>query len=209
MDLNEMKASWQLLSDRLQKQEIVNKRMIREMITRRTVSAHTRLVVSNGAGFCLLIAIMVALLIGRNSIQIRPEVFWIGIGALWVVIVYTLVSARFLSRFNLEKGTLVELRNWVLQLRKRQRMELWGGPIYGSIFFLIVFFLHHHYRSVYQLLVDVGAIVFAAVAVYYSYRYIDKKSADEIARGVKELEELEQDEMPAKEVRGKAEGERD
>lgn len=201
MDLNEMKASWQLLNERLQKQEIVNKRMIREMITRRTVSAHTRLVMSNGAGLCLLIAIVGALLIARNSIQIRPEVFWIAIGALGAVIVYTLGSARFLNRFNLEKGTLVELRNWVLQLKKRQRMELWGGPIYGLVFFLIVFFLHHHYRSAYQLLVDAGAAVFAAVAVYYSYRYIDKKSADEIAQGLKELEELEQEEASSVEVR--------
>lgn len=83
-------------------------------------------------------------------------------------------------------------------------MELCVGPIYGLVFFLIIFFLHHHYRSAYQLLVDAGAVVFAAVGVYYSYRYIDKKAADEIAGGLKELEEVEQEEASLVKVRKEA-----
>lgn len=194
MDLNEMKANWQQLSHRLQQQEIVNQRIIKEMIGKRTRSAHTRLIVSNILSFILVAVVLLAILLLGKQAGIRPEAVWIAVGTLPPVLAYIVASARFLNRFNLEKSTLCELRSWVLQLRKRQRMELWTGAVYGGAVFLTGMGLNRHYQSGYQLVVDGIILAFAAGAAYFSYQYIHKKSSDEIAEGLQELQELEQPE---------------
>lgn len=197
MDLNEMKASWQLLDKRLRQQEIVNKRIIQEMIARRTRSAHSRLIVSHLSGFVIVAAVLILILALRNPIGIRPEAIWIALGTLLPLLVYMMASARFLRRFDLEKSTLCQLRSWVLQLRKRQRMELRVGILYGTAVFCAGLLLNRHYHSAYQLLIDAVVVVFAAGITYFSYHHIEKKSADEIARGLQELEELERCETDA------------
>ena len=43
MELEELKAGWSILNEQLAKSEMLNKRIIKEMITNRTQSAYERL----------------------------------------------------------------------------------------------------------------------------------------------------------------------
>lgn len=201
MDLNEMKKSWQHLSERLRQQEIINQRILKEMIVQRTRTAHTRLIVSNLLGFMLVAAVLVAILTLGKTAHIRPEAVWIAVGTLPPVLIYILESARFLRRFDLEKSTPCQLRSWVLQLRKRQRWEIRVGVVYGGTVFCAGFLMNRHYQSPYQWLIDGAILAFVAAITYFSYQYIDKKSTDEITAGLQELEELQQPEAEAETIR--------
>ena len=61
MELEELKANWNILNERLQKNEILNRRIVKDMITNRILTAQQRLQWKMVIGYCVyLIALLLA-----------------------------------------------------------------------------------------------------------------------------------------------------
>lgn len=193
MELEELKASWNILNERLQQNEILNKRIVKEMITKRTMAARDRLLKVNvgGALFILLIAIVIIITRGRVVVRLEAEIItWAGLS---LAFAYMLFSICFLSRFNMEKCSLAELSRWTIKLRRMLRLELLIAPLVGLLMLIAIFFVHHHYRSVRQMLFDLVMVLLVGVVSYCGYKFIDKRSVDEIEKGLEELKEFEEE----------------
>lgn len=72
MELEELKAGWNVLNERLAQNEILNKRIIKEMIVTRTNSALSRLKWMNWGGIVLVFVMFILVLIMKNIVVIRP-----------------------------------------------------------------------------------------------------------------------------------------
>jgi cation transport ATPase len=193
MELEELKASWSVLNERLEKNEILNRRIIREMITKRTMGARDRLVRANVGGMVFILLVALVLIFMKSRVVMRWEaefIVWLG---LFLAFIYCVVSLRFLSRFDLAKCSLAELKCWTIKLKKQLHIECIIALSYGVIMLITIFFAHHHYRSVPQMLFDLVLILFTIGAGYFTYKYVDKKSAEEIEKGLEELKEFEEE----------------
>ena len=66
MELEELKAGWNVLNERLAQNEILNKRIIKDMIVTRTNSALSRLKWMNWGGIILVFVMFILVLIMKN-----------------------------------------------------------------------------------------------------------------------------------------------
>jgi len=193
MELEDLKAGWNVLNERLEQNEILNKRIIKEMITKRTVAARDRLVRCCAGGIVFLLLVGIVILMTRGKTIVRPEAEVIVWSAIILAFVYSVLSYIFLSRFDLERCSLIELKKWTIKLKRMLRLELIFTIVFVCIAFVSIFFIHHHYRSVQQMLVDVMLILLIIVGGYMGYKNVDKKSVDEIEKGLEELKEFEEE----------------
>ena len=193
MELEDLKAGWNVLNERLEQNEILNKRIIKEMITKRTVAARDRLVRCCAGGIVFLLLVSIVILMTRGKTIVRPEAEVIVWSAIILAFVYSVLSYIFLSRFDLERCSLIELKKWTIKLKRMLRLELIFTIVFVCIAFVSIFFIHHHYRSVQQMLVDVMLILLIIVGGYMGYKNVDKKSVDEIEKGLEELKEFEEE----------------
>ena len=163
------------------------------MITKRTVAARDRLVRCCAGGIVFLLLVGIVILMTRGKTIVRPEAEVIVWSAIILAFVYSVLSYIFLSRFDLERCSLIELKKWTIKLKRMLRLELIFTIVFVCIAFVSIFFIHHHYRSVQQMLVDVMLILLIIVGGYMGYKNVDKKSVDEIEKGLEELKEFEEE----------------
>lgn len=123
-----MKASWNALDKRLEESEIVNIRMVKEMIAQKTKSAYDRILGLNIYNLVVNLLIIGAVFpfvythtpISTTSFVIIEAAMIIGL----VPIVWKLL---LLSKFDLEGKKCNELRGLMLQYKKVYHSEyLWG-----------------------------------------------------------------------------------
>ena len=115
MELNELKESWQLLNEQLQKNEIVNRKVVKLLIGKRMLTARDRLIRANWVAILALGVILLIVPLAAVRVTIRPEMFWLIYTLLPAVMLYALWSIHFVSKLDLASCTLVEIRRWVLR----------------------------------------------------------------------------------------------
>ena len=162
MELEELKAGWNVLNERLAQNEILNKRIIKDMIVTRTNSALSRLKWMNWGGIILVFVMFILVLIMKNIVVIRP-------------------AAMIISG----------LLGGCIKFRRIQRCGMFVGPLVALIVIVSIFFIHHHYRSLYHMIVDAIGVLFGVCIGYLCYKYVDKKSIETIEKGLEELKEFE------------------
>ena len=227
MELEELKKQWDLLSEQLKKNEIVNHAVIKRMIEKRTLSARDRLIGANVIAVFLLAGMLILFPLAATRVIIRQELLWMFyivfplliLYSLWnihvlykfnlatrtllelhrwilsivfpLLILYSFWNIHVLYKFNLATRTLLELHRWILSYKRRLRIEIWCTPFLVIGLFSSVFLIHHHYRSTLMVVFDILMLAVSVVAGYICYRYVDKRSVDEIEQGMKDLQDLE------------------
>ena len=119
MELEELKASWNALDKRLAESEIVNMRMVKELIAQKTKSAYNRIYGINLYNFVVNILILGVVFpfvfmhtpIMTSSFVVIETVMVLGlIPQIWKI--------SLLSKFDLEGKSCGELRRLVLRYKK-------------------------------------------------------------------------------------------
>ena len=191
MELDELKANWELLNEQLRKSEVLNRKVAKELIEKRILTARDRLVRANLLAIGLLLFFLMVIPLAAMHVSIRQEVLWITYTVLPATVLYSLWSIRFLYKFDLQTSTLLDLRKWVIAYKRRIRRELYCTPFIALGLFVSVFIIHHHYRSVQLMVLDGIMLLTGALATYLGYMYWDKRSIAEIESGLKELQDFE------------------
>ena len=112
MELDELKANWELLNEQLRKSEVLNRKVAKELIEKRISTARDRLVRANLLAIGLLLFFLVVIPLAAMHVTIRQEVLWIVYTVLPATVLYSLWSIRFLYKFDLQTSTLLDLRKW-------------------------------------------------------------------------------------------------
>jgi len=191
MELEELKNQWNLLSEQLKKNEIINHEAIKRMIEKRTLSARDRLIGANVIAVFVLSGMLFLFPLAATRVIIRQELLWMFYIVFPLLILYSLWNIHVLYKFNLATRTLLELHRWVLSYKRGLRIEIWCTPFLTLGLFISVFLIHHHYRNLLMVVFDILMLSVGMMAGYICYRYVDKRSVDEIEQGMKDLQDLE------------------
>jgi len=119
MELDELKASWHTLDQRLAENEIVNLRIVKELIAQKTKTAYDRLIGLNLYNFVVAVLITCGVfpLIFMNT-PISTTSFVIVETLLVIGLVPQVRKLTVLSAFNVESKKCNELRSLVLRYKK-------------------------------------------------------------------------------------------
>lgn len=90
MELEELKNQWNLLSEQLKKNEIINHEAIKRMIEKRTLSARDRLIGANVIAVFVLTGMLFLFPLAATRVIIRQELLWMFYIVFPLLILYSL-----------------------------------------------------------------------------------------------------------------------
>ena len=202
MELDELKTSWNALDKRLAETEIVNLRVVKEMIQQKTKSAYNGIVGQNlySLVVTLVVAVVVFPFVYKNT-SISITSFVIIEAVLLTGLIPQIWKLLLLSRFDLDGKKTNELDGLVLRYKKFCNNEsLWTivcVTLAMVAFYVMEFGFNQNAAyvfSVNNILLFVGLTLFTfalAFAVGLWHRRRHAQQMQEIERGLEELREFE------------------
>ena len=194
MELEELKASWNILNEQLANSEMLNKRIIKEMITNRTQSAYDRLFRFDLFGLILVLGlcIMFPILVTTGKIVLKPLSFALLEGAVAIGLFMQLFFFSVLLRFDMEKKKICELTKLVLTYKLWMKRNTVIGSWIGMAA-LIAFLFIEKARLVgnWEMRLT-GAFILASVVMFFQTRFY-LKNIRAVEKGLSELKEFEEE----------------
>ncbi len=201
MELEALKASWNKLDERLAETEIVNLRIVKEMISQKTRSAYDRIVGQNiySLVVSLLIICFVFPCVYMNT-SIQTASFAIVEGVMVIGLIPLVWKLSLLSRFDLGSKRCNELSRLVLSYKKichKEKIWMIGAVCLAMIAFYILelgFNSEAGYKLGTRLLLPIGlSLLTFGIGLVFAKWQLSRhaQSLQEIERGLEELREFE------------------
>ena len=202
MELEALKASWNKLDERLAETEIVNLRMVKEMIQQKTKSAFDHIMGQNIYSFVvnMLIICVVFPFVYLNT-PIQTTSFAIVEGVMVIGLIPMLWKLSLLSKFDLGGKSSSELSRLVLTYKKvchQEKVWMIGAVCLAMIAFYILelgFNTKAGYEFGTRLLLPLGLslLTFGLGLVFAKWQLRrHAHQLQEIEQGLAELKEFEQ-----------------
>lgn len=202
MELDDLKTSWNAFDKRLAETEIVNMRMVKEMVSQKTKTAFEHIVGHNIYGFVVTLFIMCIVFpyVWMNT-PITLTSFVIVEGAMAIGLIPQIQKLLLLSKFNLGDKTTSELSALVLRYKKVYHSEkLWTIAIVATAF--IAFYISElgfNTEADYQLGINRVLLVVGLTLLTFALAFViglwqrrrHAQQMQEIERGLAELREFE------------------
>ena len=201
MELEALKASWNKLDERLAETEIVNLRMVKEMIQQKTKSAFDHIMGQNIYSFVvnMLIICVVFPFVYLNT-PIQTTSFAIVEGVMVIGLIPMLWKLSLLSKFDLGGKSSSELSRLVLTYKKvchQEKVWMIGAVCLAMIAFYILelgFNTEAGYEFSTRLLLPLGLSLLTFGLGFVFAKWQIRRHAQqlqEIERGLEELREFE------------------
>ena len=202
MELDELKASWKQLDKRLAESEIVNLRIVKEMISQKTKSAYDRIY---GLNLYNLVVTAVMTAIVFPWIYMHTPISPVSFAIVEVVMVLGMIpqiwKLNLLSRFDLQHKRCNELNRLVLHYKQaRQREVVWG--ITSVSLAMVAFYISelgfntavdYGFSNRVWVVVGLTLLTFALAFVIGLWQHRrHAQQMQEIERGLEELKEFEE-----------------
>ena len=201
MELETLKASWNALDKRLAETEIVNLRIVKEMIQQKTKSAYDGIVGQNIYSFVvnMLIICVVFPYVYMNT-PIRTISFAIVEGVMVIGLIPMIWKLSLLSRFDMGSKSCHQLSRTVLCYKKICHQEkIW--MIAAVCLAMVAFYISElgfnaeaGYTLGTRLLLPLGLSLITLIVGYFFAQWQLRRHAQqlqEIERGLEELKEFE------------------
>ncbi|MBO4985243.1 MAG: hypothetical protein J6C87_06325 [Bacteroides sp.] len=187
MNLEEMKQGWNVLNNRLAQNEIVNQRIIKEMIMRKTESAHDILYRQNLRGVIITFLIGAFVLpFGKlQGMPITREAFLVLETYIFLGLLYQGYMFYLLSRFNLQTMNPDTILRNILKYKKLSLDDRRYG-IPSMLLIVVICFLLQQAFNVYAIIATVVCLLLGISLIYMQNKRQDRK-LKEIEEGLKEL----------------------
>ena len=201
MELEALKASWNKLDERLAETEIVNLRVVKEVIQQKTRSAYDKIVGQNIYSFVvnILIICIVFPYVYMNT-PIQTTSFAIVEGVMIIGLIPMVWKLSLLSKFDLAGKSSSELSRLVLTYKKvchQEKVWMIGAVCLAMIAFYILelgFNTEAGYELSPRLMLPLGLslLTFALGIVFAKWQLRrHAQQLQEIERGLEELREFE------------------
>ena len=203
MELEALKANWKAIDKRLEETEIVNLRLVKEMIQQKTRSAYDKIVGHNIYSLVvnLLIICVVFPYVYMNT-PIQTSSFAIVEGVMVIGLIPLAWKLSLLSKFDLSRKSCSELSRLVLSYKKichHEKVWMIAAVCLAMIAFYILelgFNKEAGYMLGTRLILPLGLSLLTVVlglllAKWQLHRHAQQ--LQEIEQGLKELEELKKE----------------
>ena len=196
-----MKASWNKLDERLAETEIVNLRIVKEMIEQKTKTAYDHIMGQNVYSFVvnMLIICVVFPYVYLNT-PIKTTSFAIVEGVMVIGMIPMVWKLSLLSKFDISGKRSSELSRLVLSYKKichQEKVWMIGAVCLAMIAFYILelgFNTEAGYVLGMRLMLPLGLSLLTLVLGFFFAKWQLRRHAQqlqEIERGLEELHELE------------------
>ena len=196
-----MKASWNKLDERLAETEIVNLRVVKEMIEQKTKTAYDHIMGQNVYSFVvnMLIICVVFPYVYLNT-PIKTTSFAIVEGVMVIGLIPLVWKLSLLSKFDVSGKSSSELSRLVLSYKKichQEKVWMIGAVCLAMIAFYILelgFNTEAGYVLGMRLMLPLGLSLLTLVLGFFFAKWQLRRHAQqlqEIERGLEELHELE------------------
>ena len=201
MELEALKASWNKLDERLAETEIVNLRVVKEMIEQKTKTAYDHIMGQNVYSFVvnMLIICVVFPYVYLNT-PIKATSFAIVEGVMVIGLIPLVWKLSLLSKFDISGKRSSELSRLVLSYKKichQEKVWMIGAVCLAMIAFYILelgFNTEAGYVLGVRLILPLGLSLLTLVLGFFFAKWQLRRHAQqlqEIERGLEELHELE------------------
>ena len=201
MELEALKASWNKLDERLAETEIVNLRVVKEMIEQKTKTAYDHIMGQNVYNFVvnMLIICVVFPYVYLNT-PIKATSFAIVEGVMVIGLIPLVWKLSLLSKFDVSGKSSSELSRLVLSYKKichQEKVWMIGAVCLAMIAFYILelgFNTDAGYVLGMRLILPLGLSLLTLVLGFFFAKWQLRRHAQqlqEIERGLEELHELE------------------
>lgn len=194
MELDDLKQNWELINKRLQENEVLNKRIIKEMITKRTTSAYNKLLNIEIISLIIMIILIPTFLIISQTVKYPPALPWIvslAILAIFITI-WIIIKIHWLKKFNIEQKDIYQLariiqtyRSWIL---KENYILV---PLF-MIFLIVRFVVVHAQNIPWFATLIISVIIFLPLCGFANYHFFYKKQFNNIQKSLRELNEFKE-----------------
>ncbi len=202
MELDDLKTSWNALDKRLAETEIVNMRMVKEMVSQKTKTAFDGIMGHNiyNLVVCTLIICVVFPYVYMNT-PIRPLSFAIVEGMMVIGLIPQIWKLSLLSRFDLGGKKCNELSSLVLQYKKvchHEKIWIIAGVCLAMVAFYILelgFNKEAGYELGTRLILPLGLSVLTLGLGLVIAKWQLRRQAQqmrEVERGLEELKDFEE-----------------
>lgn len=201
MELEELRASWNAFNERLAENEIINQRVMKEMISQKTKSAFDKIYHVNIYNLFVIFFIMALLFpwIYMHT-DIMPLSFVIVELAMGVGLLMEFRKVFLLSKFNMEEKKSTELMNLTLRYKKAYYDDIRWSIVMVCLV-MVAFYvaeLGFNERAGYEIslriLLPIGLSLATCAFGYLVGLWQRRRHASqlqEIERGLEELKEFE------------------
>ena len=201
MELEALKASWNKLDERLAETEIVNLRVVKEMIEQKTKTAYDHIMGQNVYNFVvnMLIICVVFPYVYLNT-PLKASSFAIVEGVMVIGLIPLVWKLSLLSKFDVSGKSSSELSRLVLSYKKichQEKVWMIGAVCLAMIAFYILelgFNTDAGYVLGMRLMLPIGLSLLTLVLGFFFAKWQLRRHAQqlqEIERGLEELHELE------------------
>lgn len=202
MELDNLKTSWNALDKRLAETEIVNMRMVKEMVSQKTKTAFDGIMGHNiyNLVVCTLIICVVFPYVYMNT-PIRPLSFAIVEGMMVIGLIPQIWKLSLLSKFDLGGKKCNELSSLVLQYKKvchHEKIWIIAGVCLAMVAFYILelgFNKEAGYELGTRLILPLGlSVLTLGLGLVFAKWQLRRQAQQmrEVERGLEELKDFEE-----------------
>ena len=201
MELEALKASWNKLDERLAETEIVNLRVVKEVIQQKTRSAYDKIIGQNIYSLVVNVLIICGVFpYVYMSTPIQATSFAIVEGVMVIGLIPMVWKLSLLSKFDLASKSSSELSRLVLTYKKvchQEKVWMIGAVCLAMIAFYILelgFNTEAGYELSTRLILPLGLSLLTMVLGFVFAKWQLRRHAQqlqEIERGLEELREFE------------------
>lgn len=178
MNLDEMKNSWNVLNERLEQNEILNKRIIEEMVASKTKSAYDCIYNQElrGLYIILLIALIVLPVNRFLGINMKQSSFILLEAVMFLALLFQSVILYNLSKFKLNYVKVNELTRTVLKYRKFYSYNKKYGTILGLGSVIVFMILESRLTNPYAFLPVLAVMIVGCIYSYTKMKQHEQKN---------------------------------
>lgn len=192
MNLDEMKNSWNVLNERLEQNEILNKRIIEEMVASKTKSAYDCIYNQELRGlYIILFVALIVLPVNRFlGINMKLSSFILLEAVMFLALLFQSVILYSLSKFKLNYMKVNELTRTVLRYRKFYSYNKKYGTILGLGSVIVFMILESRLTNPYAFLPILAVMIVGCIYSYTKMKQHEQR-IKEVEQGLTELKEFE------------------
>ena len=192
MNLDEMKNSWNVLNERLEQNEILNKRIIEEMVASKTKSAYDCIYNQELRGLYILLLVALIVLPANRflGINMKQSSFILLEAVMFLALLFQSVILYSLSKFKLNYMKVNELTRTVLKYRKFYSSNTKYGTILGLGSVIIFMISESKITNPYAFLPVLAVMIIGCIYSYTKLKLHEQK-IKEVEQGLAELKEFE------------------
>ena len=192
MNLDEMKNSWNVLNERLEQNEILNKRIIEEMVASKTKSAYDCIYNQELRGLYILLLVALIVLPANRflGINMKQSSFILLEAVMFLALLFQSVILYSLSKFKLNYMKVNELTRTVLKYRKFYSYNKKYGTILGLGSVIIFMISESKITNPYAFLPVLAVMIIGCIYSYTKLKLHEQK-IKEVEQGLAELKEFE------------------